>query len=134
MLLAPKIRRLLLSGILCAVGCRTTIPLGWVNDVSSRRPRVLIVTEDDSSVVRVRNPSVAGDTIIGMVGGEAQRIPMSRVHRLYAVVADPVRTVALIGAIAAATAVVAIETSSPPSEECGGPQMGMNSDSGSGIC
>jgi len=101
----------------CLVACRTTIPLGSLGDVTARRPHVLLVTEEDSSVFRVLDPTVVGDTIIGMVKGEPRRIPFGRVSRLHANVADPLRTVALLSAIAGAAAVVAIETHSPRTQD-----------------
>jgi hypothetical protein len=82
--------------ILSSIGCRTIVPLASpVEDLSRLKPRTLLLTDADHSVVRMTDARLTGDTVVGTVKGQFTAIPLSRLTAVRALVASPKRTAEL---------------------------------------
>ena len=79
-----------------SAGCRTVVPLASpVEDLSRLKPRTLLLTDGDRSVVRMTDARLTGDTLGGTVHGQFTTIPLSRLTEVRAVVAAPAKTAVL---------------------------------------
>src|SRR6266853_3394651 len=98
--------------ILSSVGCRTIVPLASpAEDLSRLKPRTLLLTDRDRSVVRMTDARLTGDTLGGTVHGQFTAIPLSRLMAVRAVVASPKKTAAL--AVIGGAVVVALIVTHP---------------------
>jgi hypothetical protein len=112
-LLGRTIRSVAVFGVLIlGTGC-TTIPVNSPTQyLSTNHPRTLLLTQADHSVVRMSEPHLAGDTVVGMVKGHETAIPLSQLTDLKAVVASPTETEELVAAVGA-TAALAVWVQRP---------------------
>jgi len=90
-----------------SVGCRTVVPVAAPREfVSLKQPHIVWLTESRDSVMRMTNPRLSGDTIIGLVNGKTTAVPLSQVTNVRAARISTAKTIAL--AAAGATAVAAV--------------------------
>ena len=91
-------------------GCRSVVTLGSpVQDLSRLKPRTLLLTDTDRSVIRMTDARLTGDTLGGTVHGQFTAIPLSRLTEVRAVVAAPAMTAVLAVGVGGA-AVLAVWT------------------------
>jgi len=73
--------------------CHTAVPLASpAEDLSRLKPRTLLLTDSDRSVVRMTDARLTGDTLGGTVHGQFTAIPLSRLTEVKAVVGAPAKT------------------------------------------
>jgi hypothetical protein len=96
------------SLLLASMGCRTVVPLASpAQDLSRLKPRTLLLTDSDRSVVRMTDARLTGDTLGGTVHGQFTAIPLSRLTEVRAVVAAPAKTAVLAAGVGGAAVLAA---------------------------
>jgi hypothetical protein len=90
-------------------GCTTFGTVPPKEFIIAKRPQQVWVFKADSSVVLVRGPHFlsGGDTLVGLVEGSYQEMPLSDVKQVKATRQAPVRTFGLVAGSAAAIVVTA---------------------------
>jgi hypothetical protein len=94
-----------LLGILA--GCRTSapVPSPWESYIATVHPRAIQLTRTDHTVVRMKEPRVEGDSVVGVVDGQYAQIPLTDVTQVSAPRLNTNRTAL---ALAGSGAVVAV--------------------------
>jgi hypothetical protein len=79
-------------------GCSTFGPVNAKEYITSKRPPQVWVWRADSSVILVRGPHFlsASDTLVGLVEGAYQEMPLSEISQVKANRAAPLQTTALV--------------------------------------
>jgi hypothetical protein len=92
-------RRLVAAALLLALaGCTTFGTVPTKEFITAKRPQQVWVYKADSSVVLVRGPHFlpGGDTLVGLVEGSYQEMPLSDIQQVKATRSAPMRTTALV--------------------------------------
>jgi hypothetical protein len=86
-------------GLAAVVGmsasCYTNRTVAPAQLKAERRPEQVWVTLPDKSTMLIKEPELAGDTLIGMVYGEPERVPLSTAVSIRARQSAPGKTIAL---------------------------------------
>jgi hypothetical protein len=91
--------RLITAVLLFALtGCTTFGPVSAKEYITAKRPQQVWVWRADSSVILVRGPHFlsASDTLVGLVEGAYQEMPLSEISQVKANRAAPLQTTALV--------------------------------------
>ncbi len=103
--------------LLLATGCTTVRTVQPAELSPPHPPRRTWVTRVDRSVMALDSARVSADTVIGIVNGARQRLPLSEVTVLRVREASPDRTAALVFFSAPAAVVIMANLLNPRPEE-----------------
>ena len=95
----------------CMLGCTTFGPVNPKQYIIARRPAEVWIWKADSSVMLMRGPHFlsGSDTLVGVVEGAYQEMPLTDIQQVKASRPAPGRTAALvIGSVAAIAATAAV--------------------------
>ena len=95
----PLPYRMLAGGLILAMaGCTTFGTVPPKEFIMAKRPQQVWVFKADSSVVLMRGPHFlsGGDTLVGLVEGSYQEMPLSQIQQVKASRQAPMRTTALV--------------------------------------
>lgn len=81
--------------VITAASCHTIRTVAPAQLKQERRPEQVWVTFPDKSTMLLKEPELAGDTLIGMVYGEPERVPLSSSVSIRTRQAAPGKTIAL---------------------------------------
>ena len=116
--MVPRTLLRLLGGcILLAAACTTLRPVPQAQLDTSHLPTHIWVKRVDHTTVVVDSARLRGDTIVGLVAGRSERIPLSTTLAVYAREPSSVRTAALfivLGGAMIAADVVGMNAASQP--------------------
>jgi hypothetical protein len=100
-------RRGALIALALTAGCSSLqrVPLDYINE---GKPDLIYVANSYGVVTTVQSPTLSGDTVYGVVSGQNRSVavPLRQVESIKTMKFSTGRTVALVGAAAAATALV----------------------------
>jgi len=90
----PAVRCALLLAVLASAACKTMTSV-TMDQLAALHPDRVWVTASDQSVLLVFEPNVVGDTLIGYVGTQRERLPSARFTRVRVQRSAPARTALL---------------------------------------